>query len=155
MKILRAVANNHKGAFEVTIGHMTYSFPYARAEPTPTSADPIRSLIIDPELGREGITYVLQSGQEGSILADWVLDHNCDPEYLRELLLYNLTVNAQDHLAETPLSTREIIRRLKTSASQFYRLIDQTNYRKSVDQVLALLQVLDCEVEVTVRARRA
>ena len=37
-----------------------------------------------------------------------------------------------------------------TSATQFYRLLDQTNYRKSVDQVLTLLHVLDCDVDVIV-----
>lgn len=40
---------------------------------------------------------------------------------------------------------------LGTSAAQFYRLLDQTNYRKSVDQVLSLLHVLDCDVDLVVR----
>lgn len=38
---------------------------------------------------------------------------------------------------------------------QLYRLIDQTNYRKSVDQVLTLLQVLNCEVDLVVREKTA
>jgi hypothetical protein len=58
-------------------------------------------------------------------------------------------------MAASPLSKREIARRLRTSAEQLYRLVDQTNYRKSVDQVLALLQVLDCDVDLVVRARTA
>ena len=41
------------------------------------------------------------------------------------------------------------------SAAQPYRLLDQTNYRKSLDQVLALLQVLNCEVDLVVRTRTA
>jgi len=45
--------------------------------------------------------------------------------------------------------------RLGTSATQLYRLLDQTNYRKSVDQVLSLLQVLDCDVDLVVRAKTA
>ncbi len=53
------------------------------------------------------------------------------------------------------LSKREVIRRLGTSATQLYRLLDQTNYRKSVDQVLSLLQVLDCDVDLVVRAKTA
>jgi hypothetical protein len=32
---------------------------------------------------------------------------------------------------------------------------DQTNYRKSVDQLLSLLQVLDCDVDLVVRAKSA
>src|SRR5881396_3487392 len=67
------------------------------------------------------------------------------------VLLYRLTLEAQKRVAESPLSKREIVRRLGTSAAQLYRLLDQTNYRKSVDQVLALLQVLNCEVDLVVR----
>ena len=50
---------------------------------------------------------------------------------------------------------REISRRLRTSATQLYRLLDQTNTRKSVDQLLALLQVLDCDVDLVVRTKTA
>jgi len=48
---------------------------------------------------------------------------------------------------------REIIRRLGTSPAQLYRLLDTTNYRKSIDSVVELLQVLDCAVEFVVRER--
>lgn len=44
--------------------------------------------------------------------------------------------------------------RAVTANKQFYRLLDQVNYRKSVDQVLALLQILDCDVDLVVRARK-
>jgi hypothetical protein len=84
-----------------------------------------------------------------------VLEYNRDPGYLRESLLYNLTLEAQKRVAASPLSRRELIRRLGTSATQFYRLLDQTNYRKSIDQLLSLLQVLDCEVRLVVRSKTA
>jgi predicted XRE-type DNA-binding protein len=74
---------------------------------------------------------------------------------MRDLLLHKLTVEALERLEASPLSKREIIRRLGTSPAQFYRLIDPTNYHKSVDKLLALLQVLDCEVDVVVRAKSA
>ena len=66
-----------------------------------------------------------------------------------------LTIEAQKRIAASPLSKREIVRRLGTSAAQLYRLLDQTNYRKSVDQLLALLQVLNCEVDLVVRTKTA
>jgi hypothetical protein len=50
---------------------------------------------------------------------------------------------------------REIIRRLGTSPPQLYRLLDQTNYRKSVDQLLRFLQELDRHVELVVRPKTA
>ena len=74
---------------------------------------------------------------------------------MRDMLLYKLTIEAQERVAATPLSKRELARRLNTSLTQLYRLLDQTNYRKSVDQVLALLRVLDCDVDFVVTRRSA
>ncbi len=146
-------ANNRRRAFVVATRRGRWHFPYSRCEPEPTPADPLRKLYIDPELGWEGFTYVLASGGEGSVHIDHVLDYNEDPGYMRDLLLHNLTVQALRRIEQGRLSKREIIRRLGTSPAQFYRLTDPTNYRKSVDQMLRLLQVLDCEVEVVVRPK--
>ena len=148
-------ANNRRRAFEVVCAKGDFVFPYGKIDPRPTRDDPIVELYIDPELGNEGFTYTLKSGQEGSVLLDWVFDYNEEPGYMRDLLLYNLTVAALKRLETTGLSRREIIRRLHTSPAQFYRLIDPTNYRKSVDKLLALLQVLGCEVDLVVRERRS
>jgi hypothetical protein len=74
---------------------------------------------------------------------------------LRDLLLHRFTVEAQNAIAASPLPRREIIRRLGTFPAQLYRLLDQTNYRKSVHQLLRLLQVLHREVELIVRAKTA
>lgn len=155
VKIRRAAANNHRRAFEITIGNTLFRFPYAKADPAPTRADPVRTVIVDEELAREAITFELMSGREGFIHAEQALEYNKDPGFARDELLYRLTIEAQEHLAATKLAKREIIRRLNTSASQFYRLMDQTNYRKSVDQMIALLQMLDCDVRVVVRAKSA
>ena len=155
MKITSVVANNRKRAFEVGTRRGHWLFPYSKAEPEPTVSDRLIELYIDPELGREGFTYLLASGAEGSVLMDHVLDYNEEPSYMRDLLLHNLTVEVLERLKTSPLSKREIIRRLGTSPAQFYRLIDPTNYRKSVDKMLTLLRVLDCEVEVIVRAKSA
>jgi predicted XRE-type DNA-binding protein len=155
VKVTAVTANNRKRAFEVKTRRGQWLFPYSKAEPEPTPSDPLVELYIDPELGREGFTYLLASGAEGSVMVDHVLDYNEEPGYMRDLLLHNLTVEALERIEASPLSKREIIRRLGTSPAQFYRLIDPTNYRKSVDKMLALLQVLDCEVEVIVRAKSA
>lgn len=155
MKITSVTANNRKRAFEVKTRRGQWPFPYSKAEPAPTPSDPLVELYIDPELGREGFTYLLASGAEGSVHIDHVLDYNEEPGYMRDLLLYSLTVEALERIEASPLSKREIIRRLGTSPAQFYRLLDTTNYRKSIDKMLALLQVLDCEVEVIVRAKSA
>jgi hypothetical protein len=155
MKIRRVSANNRKKVFEVKTSSRELVFPYSKADPRPTRADRIAETAVDEELGREGFTYVLESGGEGTVHIDQVLEYNQDPGYLRDVLLYKLTLEAQKRVKSSPLSKREIIRRLGTSATQFYRLLDQTNYRKSVDQMLLLLNVLDCEVDLIVREKSA
>jgi hypothetical protein len=155
VKITSVKANNRRRAFEVACAKGEFTFPYEKADPRPTRDDPIVDLFIDPEIGSEGLSYVLASGVDGCVLLDWVFDYNEEPGYMRDLLLYNLTVQALDRLETTGLSKREIIRRLGTSPAQFYRLVDPTNYRKSVDKMLSLLQVLGCEVDLVVRDRRS
>jgi hypothetical protein len=141
--------------FEVRTSTKTLAFPFSKAEPAPTSEDPVTELSVDPETGREAFNYVLHSGRTGTVHVEQVLEYNQDPTYLRDLLLYRLTLEAQKRVAKSPLSKREIVRRLGTSATQLYRLLDQTNYRKSVDQLLALLQVLNCDVDLVVRTKTA
>lgn len=155
MKIRAVRANSRKKAFEVTVSNKTLLYPYSKAEPRPTAENPVRRVVADDEIGREGFTYVLESSQTGTVHVEQVLEYNRDPNYLRDLLLYRLTLEAQRRINASPLSKREIIRRLGTSAAQLYRLLDQTNYRKSVDQLLSLLQVLDCDVDLVVRAKSA
>ena len=149
------MANNRRKAFEVVAGRRHLVFPYVKASPRPSDGDRVRKAYIDPELAREAFTFVLASGKEGSVHIDHVLEYNNDPATLRDLLLYELTVEAQKRLEDAAISRREVIRRLGTSASQLYRLLDQTNYQKSVDQMLNLLHVLDCDVTLRVRNRIA
>jgi hypothetical protein len=155
VKIRSVRPNNRKKVFEVRTSAKMLVFPFSKAEPMPTVADPITEHFVDQEAGREAFTYVLKSGRLGTVHVEQVLEYNRDPTYLRDLLLYRLTLEAQKRIAESPLSKREIVRRLGTSAAQLYRLLDQTNYRKSVDQVLALLQVLNCDVDLVVRKKSA
>ena len=152
MTIRSVRVNNRKKAFEVRAGAGVHWYPYARLDARPTPDNPIVRVAIDPELGREAFTYALKSALEGTVHIEQVLDYNKDPGYLRNILLYQLTLEAQRRVSASPLSTRELIRRLGTSASQYYRLLDQTCTQKSVDQVLRLLCVLDCDVALTVKS---
>ena len=152
MKIRFVRANNRKKAFEVKTAGRAFQFPYSKANPRPTTTDLIREVRIDKELNSEAFTFILASGREGSVHIEQVLDYNKDPNYLRNALLYKLTVEAQKQVEASPLSKREIIRRLGTSPSQYYRLLDQTNYKKSIDQLLTLLHILDCTVDLKIEA---
>jgi hypothetical protein len=149
------LVNQRRKAFEVRTSSRRLLLPFARVDPRPTEADPVVRAFVDKELASEGFGFVLRSGREGSVHIEQVLEYNKDPGHLRDVLLYNLTLEAQKRVAASPLSRRELIRRLGTSATQFYRLLDQTNYRKSVDQLVSLLQILDCEVRLVVRPKTA
>ena len=153
MKIKSVSYNNRKKVFIITARGRGWSFPYAKLDVKPTADDPIVNLYVDAKLAREGFTYTLRSGREDSVLADQFLDYNRDPNYMRDMMLYRLSLEAQKRVASSVLAKREITLRLGTSASQLCRLLDQTNYRKSIDHMLALLQVLDCEVELSVHPR--
>jgi hypothetical protein len=51
---------------------------------------------------------------------------------------------------EKRLAKRALCRMLRTSPAQVYRLLDQTCYSKTVDQMLRLLQVLGCTVKLEI-----
>jgi hypothetical protein len=155
VKIRGVRVNQRRKAFEVRTSSRRLLLPFARVDPRPTEADPVVRAFVDKELASEGFGFVLRSGREGSVHIEQVLQYNKDPGHLRDVLLYSLTLEAQKRVAASPLSRRELIRRLGTSATQFYRLLDQTNYRKSVDQLVSLLQILDCEVRLVVRPKTA
>jgi hypothetical protein len=154
MRIRAVKPNNHKKAFEVTTSNKQYWFPYAQLEVRPSRQDPVKRVYVDKELGLEGFTYELASGNQDTVHIDHVLDYNRDPRYMKDQLLYRLTLVAQERVKNSALGKRELIRRLGTSPAQFYRLLDQTNYTKSIGQLLNLLGILNCEVDVVVRERR-
>jgi hypothetical protein len=154
MKIRSVKHNNRKKAFELKASNRTLQYPYSKLELQPRAGDPIDRVYVDKELAGEAFSYELKSGHSGTVHIEQVLEYNQDPSYLRDAILYKLTVEAQKRLGKSALSRREIIRRLGTSATQFYRLLDQQNYQTSIDQLLSLLHVLDCDVDLVIRAKR-
>ena len=151
MKIRKVRADGRRKSFEIATRSRSWWFPYAKADPPPTAGDPVDRVFVDPELGREAVTYVLRSGAEGSVHVDDVLDYNEDPAYMRDLLLHRLTVEAVKRIDKSGLSRREIARRLGTSPAQLYRLLDTANHRKTIDRMVALLRALDCSVDFVLR----
>ena len=156
MKIREVEADNRKGEFRVhTDSGDSYVFPYGKAEPPPGSADKVADAYVDRELANEAYTYVLESGDEGSVHLDQVLAYNEEPTYVRDLLIYQLTVEAVKRVDDSGLSRRELARRLGTSVPQLYRLLNTTNTRKSINQLVALLQILDCRVDLILTDKEA
>lgn len=156
MKIKGVALNNRKAQLELTVrSGKVFPIAFARLDPRPSSKDRISRVYVDKELGNEAVTYVLQSGAEGSVHIDHALEYNQDPGYLADILIHKLTVEARRRAEESGVSRRELARRLGTSVPQLYRLLDPTNTRKSLGQLVALLHLLDCEVDFVVNPRRA
>ena len=156
MKVRRVAINNRKARLELsTAAGEMFPFPFSKLTPRPTQRNRIREAFVDPELGGEGVTYVLESGAEGSVHIDHALEYNEDPRYLSEILMHRMTVEAGKRIITAGLSRREIARRLGTSVAQLYRLLDPANSSKSINQLISLLHVLGCAVDLKVRRRRA
>lgn len=151
MKIQTVEANNHKKAFELRTVRDTFVYPYAKLDLPPTGDNRVVAVFPDPDTGREAFTYRLESGAEDTIHLDAVLEYHQDPAYLNEVLLHRLTVEARKAIEQSELAKREVVRRLGTSASQLYRLLDPSHTSKSVGQLLALLHLLGREVDIVVR----
>ncbi|HKI73380.1 MAG TPA: helix-turn-helix transcriptional regulator [Pseudomonadales bacterium] len=156
MKLRNVTASNHSKEFlVVTRGGREYAFPFSRTVPAPTAADALKDVFVDKELASEGFTYTLRSGAQGSVHIEQVLEYNEDPGYLADLLTYRLSLEARRRLATSDLSRRHVAKRLGTSVPQLYRLIDPSNTTKSMKQLIALLHVLGCNVDVVVRPHDA
>ena len=151
MKIRSVQLNNRRRLFEIEVDNRSLTFPYTKLAVGPAKGNPVEKVWVDPDFGEEAFTFCLKDGTEGSVHIDHVLEFNRDPQFVAELLLYKLSIEAKKRLSSSGMSNREIIRRLGTSASQYYRLLDPTNTKKSVGQMLGLLQLLGCEIDVVVR----
>lgn len=146
MKINKVIINNHKKVICIETKKGLLEYPFANLDVRPTLKDKMKEAFVDPELGNEAVTYRLESGKENSLHLDAFLEYNRDPNYLRMLFLFELTVKAQQALKKSKIAKNEVCRRLGTSPSQLTRLLDQTNHVKSVDKMLELLAVLGVHV---------
>ena len=93
--------------------------------------------------------------QDGTLHIEQALEYNQDPGYLAELLVHRLTIEARRRVGDCGLSRRDLARRLETSVPQLYRLLDPANTSKSLSQLVSLLHVLGCDVELVVTSRSA
>ncbi len=152
MKIRRVEFDNRRHSFRVLAAGKTYEMPYAAMDPRAGRLKVVKAFA-DPELGREAFTYETDAGEVGVVHLDDVLLHHGDPRAELEQALYELTVEAETALRESRMSKRALARRLATSMSQLTRLLDATNRRKSVEQMMALLHALGREVRLVVHRR--
>jgi len=147
MIIQNVNVNNRRRSFEIETKKGAFSLPFVKLNLVPSRTNKIKNVYVDKELGKEAITYVLESGEEGSVHVDDFLFYNKDPDYMRDHTLYKLTAKAVDLIKESKLPKRELARKLKTSPTQLYRLLDTTNYNKTIDQMVRLLACLNYSLD--------
>lgn len=151
MAIKRVFTNNHKKAFVVETRQGVYEFPFSQLSIRPTASNPVVIVYADPAIGKQGFSYELKSGRGDTVLLDQILFFNRDPEILRRQLLFKLSCDAVELVESSGLTKRALARRMGIKPAQLYRLLDQSFYRKTIDQMLRLLAALGHDVEVKIR----
>ena len=156
MKILAVVANNRKHAFEVRTCRGTLTFPYAKVTPAPdgNKRSDRRCVCRSGAWGEKAShTSSPRVRREASISIRFWSTTKIPPTW-QNSTMYRLTQEAKDLWFEaSERSARDVARWLGTSPTQLYRLLDPTNYAKSLRQLISLLYLLGAEVEVEVKDR--
>ncbi len=147
MTIKSVKVNNKKKCLEIQTSKGSFVLPFSKLSLVPTADNSIKKVYVDEELANKAITYILESGEEDSVHLDAFLDYNEDPDYMKKMALYNLTLKALELVKQSSLSKREIARKLRTSPAQLYRLLDTANYSKSLDQMVRLVASLGYEID--------
>ena len=99
----------------------------------------------DKEVGNHCFYFVLENGEKDYITFDQPLHIIRQPDYVREEVLCNITLELQKIIALKKISKREIARRLNTSVTQVNRLLDQTNYNKDLSQLIEIGTIIGYE----------
>jgi hypothetical protein len=75
----------------------------------PSKENPVSNVYVDAELGNEAFTYELESGGEGTAHVDHILRYNRDPRYMRDMMVYKLTLAVHPRVQESGLSKRKVV----------------------------------------------
>jgi predicted XRE-type DNA-binding protein len=113
---------------------------------------PLLSVTPDKEVNGEALTYLLQNGSGDTILGEQILHYNRDPEIIRKQLLYDLSCQAQVLIKNRKLSKRSVARLLGIQPAQLYRILDQSFYGKTIDQMVRLFASLGEQVEINIKS---
>jgi len=143
--------DNRRAELRIHEASKVWLFPYAKLRLKPEPDNPIIEAFPDPELGNECFTYFLASGETDSIHLDNVKALNRDPESMVDLFLFDLTVEALESIEEGGMGIRQLARMMDTSPAQIYRLLETTNYSKSIGQMIRLLYLLGKDVRLEVK----
>jgi predicted XRE-type DNA-binding protein len=146
MKITGVSIDRRRKELVIVAGRRTFCYPMALLPVKEELVD----AVADQEIGREGVECRFASGRVETIHLDDIRAQLGDAGHAKEVLLYELTLKAQELMKERGLSRRALCRLLATSPAQVYRLLDQTCSSKSIDKMVELLRVLGYRVSFEV-----
>jgi predicted XRE-type DNA-binding protein len=141
-------ANHRRKRITITTKKGDLFLPFNKLRLIPVNDNKVVDIYVDPELAKRAITYVLEDGTEDSIHLDAFLEFHNDPDFTKNTHLHKLTVKANEAFKDSGLSKTDVSTLLGTSRSQLDRLLDTANYKKSIDDVIRLLDVLGYEMEI-------
>ena len=146
MKITNVSIDRRRKELVILAGRRTFRYPLALLP----AKEELVAAVADEEIGREGVECHFASGRTDTVHLDDIRAQLGEAQYAREILLYELTLKAQELLKERGLARRALCRLLSTSPAQVYRLLDQKCYNKSIDKMVELLRVLGYRVNFQV-----
>lgn len=141
MKIKNVILDKASNSVQIEANSIM-SFPLNKLSKDFSHWNNIEKIYIDHELGSEAITLININGDEESIHIDNFLEQSSDPDFFRNLLLYNLTVELGNIVERENTIKSHISKVLCTSTTQIYRILDTKNYTKTIDQVIKFLAAL-------------
>ena len=151
-KVKFAKTNNRKKAIIIETAKTEMFLPYSKLLFQPDANNKIVKVFPDRDMNNEGITYYLEDGTIDSVHIDVFLHFNKDPEYMKEIALYELTIKLQKQREKLKIPISKLAHRLNTSKKQINSLLDQTNCKKTMDSMLDLACALGVELEINCAA---
>lgn len=149
-------ANYKKNVLEVALREGSkiskYSLPFAVFRDHKIGAEnKFKEILVDPELGGQGASFVLDDGSKGDFPADLVL-YYCDPAYDWSPV-NQLKKSLKDKLKASKLSMRVLADALNTSPAQVMRLLEQNKVSKQLMQLFQLAELAGYHIEFQLKKK--
>ena len=150
--------NYQKNVLEITLVEgrkaKKYNLPFAVFRDKKISRkNRFSSITIDPELGNQAASFVLEDGSKGDFPADVVL-YYCDPIYDWSPI-NQLKRALKDQLDKSKLSVRVVADAMNTSPSQVIRLLEENRASKQITQLFQLAELAGYQIKFHLKKKKA
>ncbi len=150
--------NYQKNVLEITLVEgrkaKKYNLPFAVFRDKKISRkNRFSSITIDPELGNQAASFVLEDGSKGDFPADVVL-YYCDPIYDWSPI-NQLKRALKDQIDKSKLSVRVVADAMNTSPSQVIRLLEENRASKQITQLFQLAELAGYQIKFHLKKKKA